>query len=82
MWKDINKSEYISISEFICEHLKLLQDIADDVVDSSILNNKLQQYRMVVENDNKRDILFETARINICEADNGLFPYNKWELKV
>jgi hypothetical protein len=26
--------------------------------------------------------LFEMARINVREAGNGLFPYNKWELKV
>lgn len=60
---EITKSEYISISEFICKYLKLLQDIADDLVDSSILNNNLQQqYRLVVENDN-RGLLIEMARI-------------------
>ena len=26
--------------------------------------------------------LCEIARINVCESGNGLFPYNKWELKV
>lgn len=45
----ITKSEYISITEFICTYLKLLQDIADDLVDSSVLNNKLQQYRMTTK---------------------------------
>ena len=26
--------------------------------------------------------LCEIARINVCESGNGLFPYNKWELKM